>query len=112
MFGGESFMVNDKMVTHAMKDGDLLVRVDPQRDRELTELPGASRAEMGPGRTMGPGWISVSAEAIAGEELSSGSVPRWNTTNPRRETRSDGLMHDFPPPGMGIPRRPAELHGA
>ena len=68
MFGGQSFMVNDKMVTHALKDGDLLVRVDPKRDDELTKLPGASRAEMGPGRTMGPGWIAVSAESISGEE--------------------------------------------
>ena len=68
MFGGRSFMVNDKMVTHALNGGDLLVRVDPQRDGELTELPGASRAEMGPGRAMGPGWIAVSAESIIADE--------------------------------------------
>lgn len=72
MFGGRSFMVNDKMIASALKDGDLLVRVDPERDSELGELPGASPAEMGAGRTMGPGWISVSAESITGDkELSS-----------------------------------------
>lgn len=68
MFGGRSFMVNDKMIASALKDGDLLVRVDPQRDRELCDLAGASAAEMGAGRTMGPGWISVSAESITSDE--------------------------------------------
>ncbi len=71
MFGGRSFMVNDKMIASVLKDGDLLVRVDPQRDGELGALAGASPAEMGAGRTMGPGWISVSAESITdGEQLS------------------------------------------
>ena len=68
MFGGRSFMVNDKMVASALKDGDLLVRVDPQRAGELGEVAGASPAEMGAGRTMGPGWISVSAASITGDE--------------------------------------------
>lgn len=68
MFGGRSFMVNDKMIASALKDGDLLVRADPDRDGELGELPGAARAEMGAGRTMGPGWISVSAESITSDE--------------------------------------------
>jgi hypothetical protein len=49
-------------------DGDLLVRVDPERDRELGALPGAGPAEMGVGRAMGPGWISVAAEAVADDE--------------------------------------------
>lgn len=72
MFGGRSFMVDDKMIVSALKDGDLLVRVAPERGRELGEVPGASPAEMGPGRAMGPGWLSVSAESITSdEELSS-----------------------------------------
>ena len=29
MFGGLSFMVNEKMVASVRSDGDLLVRVDP-----------------------------------------------------------------------------------
>jgi TfoX/Sxy family transcriptional regulator of competence genes len=68
MFGGRSFMVKDKMVASALKDGGLLVRVAPERDGELSEEPGAARAEMGAGRTMGPGWISVSAESITSDE--------------------------------------------
>lgn len=68
MFGGRSLMVNGKMLVHVRKNDDLLVRVDPARHDELTQLPGASSAEMGAGRVMGPGWIAVSAEAIASDE--------------------------------------------
>lgn len=67
-YGGKSFMVNDKMIASALKDGDLLVRVAPERHGELCALPGASQAEMGAGRTMGTGWISVSAGSITSDE--------------------------------------------
>lgn len=71
MFGGLSFMVNDRMVVAAGRDGDLLVRIDPARNRELLALPGVKTAEMGAGRTMGPGWISVAHdELVADEQLS------------------------------------------
>lgn len=65
MFGGRSFMVRDRMVVSALKDGDLLVRVPADRHDQLTDRPGASQAEMGAGRTMGPGWILVSAASLA-----------------------------------------------
>lgn len=68
MFGGQAFMVNDKMVASAMTGGDLLVRVGAERDDELNQLPGAAPAEMGAGRTMGPGWIAVSVESITNDE--------------------------------------------
>lgn len=68
MFGGRSFLVNDKLVVSALKDGDLLVRVDADRHAELAARPGARQAEMGAGRTMGPGWIAVSADAITDDE--------------------------------------------
>lgn len=68
MFGGRSFMVNDKMIASARKGGDLLVRVDAERHDELTRVPGASQAEMGAGRTMGPSWISVSAVSVTSDE--------------------------------------------
>jgi len=68
MFGGRSFMVNDKMIASALAAGDLLIRIAPERHDELAELPGAAPAEMGAGRTMGPGWISVSAESITSDE--------------------------------------------
>ncbi|WP_423058922.1 TfoX/Sxy family protein [Brevibacterium linens] len=72
MFGGRAVMVNEKMIVSAGKTGDLLVRVDAVRHDELLEAAGARQAEMGTGREMGPGWIEVSAEAIAdGKALSS-----------------------------------------
>ncbi len=68
MFGGVSFMVNEKMVVSVRGDGELLVRADPERTRELVALQGARPAEMGAGRAMGPGWICVAEEAIATAE--------------------------------------------
>jgi TfoX/Sxy family transcriptional regulator of competence genes len=68
MFGGRSVMVNEKMVVSALKDGGLLVRVAADQHDELLRRPGATQAEMGPGRGMGPGWIEVAAEAISDEE--------------------------------------------
>lgn len=44
------------------------VRVDPDRHAELLSRPGAAQAEMGAGRDMGPGWITVAADAIADDE--------------------------------------------
>ncbi len=68
MFGGLSFMVNEKIVVAVRSDDDLLVRVDPERSEELIALPGAGRAQMGAGRTMGPGWICVAENAVATDE--------------------------------------------
>lgn len=68
MFGGLSFMVNEKMIVSVRSDGDLLVRVDPERSPELVTFPGAGPAEMGAGRAMGLGWMRVAEEAIATDE--------------------------------------------
>lgn len=68
MFGARAFMVNDTMVVAAQRAGDLLVRIDPARSHELLARPGAEQAEMGAGRTMGQGWVSVAHEAIETEE--------------------------------------------
>lgn len=67
MFGGVSFMVDEELVVAARKAGDLLVRVEPDRHAELTALPGAETARMGR-RTMGPGWVTVAPDALAGDE--------------------------------------------
>lgn len=68
MFGGLSFMVNERMVVSVRSDGDLLVRADPERADELLAVKGAQPAEMGAGRAMGNGWISVAEEAVAANE--------------------------------------------
>lgn len=68
MFGGRAFMVNEKMVVSALKNGNLLVRVDAEKHDELLLKPGATQAEMGSGRSMGRGWIEVQADAITDAE--------------------------------------------
>lgn len=68
MFGGRAFMVDEKMVVSASRDGSLLVRVAAAEHETLLQRPGASQAEMGTGRTMGPGWISVVDTALADDE--------------------------------------------
>ena len=68
MFGGRAIMVNDKMIVSAGKSGDLLVRADAERHEALLNEPGATQAQMGAGRDMGPGWITVAPEAIADDE--------------------------------------------
>lgn len=65
MFGGRAFMVDEKMVVSASQDGSLLVRVPADEHALLLQRPGAAQAEMGTGRTMGPGWISVADTALA-----------------------------------------------
>jgi TfoX/Sxy family transcriptional regulator of competence genes len=69
MFGGLAFMVDDRMLVCVSAGGsDLLVRIAPDSDAEHLQKPGAARAEMGKGRSMGPGWITVDRTALATEE--------------------------------------------
>lgn len=68
MFGGLSFMVDEKLAVSVHKDGDLLVRADPDRAEELLGITGARPAEMGAGRPMNGGWISVGDEAISTDD--------------------------------------------
>ena len=68
MFGGLSFMVNDKMIVNVRRSGDLLVRVDPDRSSGLVADHGARFAEMGAGRGMGPGWLDVAVELTATDD--------------------------------------------
>jgi hypothetical protein len=59
MFGGISFMLDERMLVAARRGGDLLVRIDPDMHDDLLLRPGAHPALMGTERPMGPGWISV-----------------------------------------------------
>lgn len=63
MFGGLSFMVDDRMAVAAGRDGDLLVRTDPARYDDLLKR-GGEPAYMGKDRPMGRGWLSVQHERI------------------------------------------------
>ena len=64
MFGGLSFLLEDRMVVAVGRDGSLLVRIDPRRSAELLAIPAARPAVMGADRPMGPGWITVSADGL------------------------------------------------
>lgn len=68
MFGGRAFMVHEKMLVSVGRGGDLLMRVDPERFDELLAVPGARQAEMGAGRSMGPGWVTVAEQAVATDD--------------------------------------------
>jgi len=57
MFGGLSFMVDDRMAV-AARDGELLVRTDPA-DYDGLLRRGAIPARMGNDRVMGRGWLTV-----------------------------------------------------
>ncbi|TDT30108.1 TfoX/Sxy family protein [Naumannella halotolerans] len=66
MFGGLAFMVDERMVVCVSGGGsDLLVRVSPESDAKHLKRAGAVRAEMGKGRSMGEGWITVDKKALA-----------------------------------------------
>jgi len=67
MFGGVSFFLGDAMIASARGSGDLLVRVASERHDELAARPGAAPSRMG-GRTMGRGWLTIDAAAVATDE--------------------------------------------
>lgn len=66
MFGGRSYLVDDRMAVAVQRTGDLLVRTDPDDYDALLDR-GAEPARMGNDRTMGRGWLSVRADLIAGD---------------------------------------------
>ena len=68
MFGVVAVMLDESMLIAVGRDGGLLARVDAAEDEALLERPEAHRAEMGTGRSMGPGWLRVDAGALASEE--------------------------------------------
>ncbi len=68
MFGGRSFLLDDRILAAAGRHGDLLVGIDPVRRAELLGVPGARAAVMGAGRPMGPGWIRVAVDGLASKK--------------------------------------------
>lgn len=68
MFGGLSFMVNEKLTVGARSNGDLLVRCDPGKVDDFIADHGAERAEMGSGRQMSKGWITIRHDQIDAEK--------------------------------------------
>ena len=94
MFGGLSFMVDDSLVVAAGRDGDLLVRIDPDRHDELLAVPGARPAVMGTDRPMGPGWIRVADDGLATDEQlafwTQVGLDHLDSTRPGSDQRATG----------------------
>ncbi|MDN5768943.1 MAG: TfoX/Sxy family protein [Humibacillus sp.] len=65
MFGGQAFMVNEKLVVSVSRD--LLVRSDPDCATELLAVEGARQAEMA-GRSMGRSWLLIAGDAVETDE--------------------------------------------
>lgn len=72
MFGGLSFLVDERLAVAAGRDGDLLVRTDPAEYDALLQR-GGQPAFMGKDRPMGPGWLTVPADLIRSED----ELARW-----------------------------------
>ncbi len=68
MFGGRALLVDGVMLCSVGRGGDLLARVGPDAAARLLAEPGASPAEMGAGRAMGPGWVTVARDALATDD--------------------------------------------
>ncbi len=66
MFGGLSFMVDERLAVAVGRDGNLLVSTDPAKYDELCQRGGES-AYMGKDRHMGRGWLMVPLSRLQGE---------------------------------------------
>jgi TfoX/Sxy family transcriptional regulator of competence genes len=67
MFGGLSFMVNDKLTVNTTTRGDLLIRCDPDRVDNLISETSAEWAEMN-GKEMSKGWLVIAAEKLVSDD--------------------------------------------
>jgi TfoX/Sxy family transcriptional regulator of competence genes len=72
MFGGLAFLLGGHMAVSASGRGGLMVRVAPAETADLLAEPGTSPMEMG-GRGPMEGWLRVSADAVADEDV----LSRW-----------------------------------
>lgn len=74
MFGGQSFMVDDRLSVAVRRNGDLLVHTDPTAYDELIRR-GGEPAYMGSDRPMGRGWLTVPLHRLQDE----GELAYWIT---------------------------------
>lgn len=95
MFGGRSFMVNEKMAVSALKDGSLLVRVDARRHEALLKTAGATQAEMGRVATWGQGGSRSPLNRSTTMLLSSAGLRLpWSTTALSPNAINDQVLRD------------------
>lgn len=67
MFGGLSFMVDERLSVSANAQGDLMVRCDPDRVDQLLTREGTTWPQMR-GKPMSQGWIVVQRDAVESDE--------------------------------------------
>jgi TfoX/Sxy family transcriptional regulator of competence genes len=67
MFGGLSFMVDDHLCVGAHKNGDMLLRCDPEVVDEVLTRKGTRWADM-KGKPMAKGWLLIGSEAMSSQE--------------------------------------------
>jgi hypothetical protein len=67
MFGSLCFLVGGNLAVCVRKEGELLVRLDPEDANRAAAEDGVRIAEMGPRKRRMKGWVFVSAEAIPDE---------------------------------------------
>src|SRR3954452_19502208 len=67
MFGGLAFLVNGHMSVSASREGGLLIRCEPDQTEALLREPGVSEFSMR-NRNPVPGWLRVSADAVANDD--------------------------------------------
>jgi TfoX/Sxy family transcriptional regulator of competence genes len=65
MFGSLCFLVGGNLAACARREGELLVRLDPDDAEKAIAEEGVRVAEMGPQKRTMKGWVFVSADAIA-----------------------------------------------
>lgn len=73
MFGSLCFLVGGNLAVCARKEGELLVRLDPQDAQKAVSEEGVRAAEMGPRKRRMKGWVFVSAESLA----DGGALAEW-----------------------------------
>lgn len=74
MFGGQSFMVDERLAVAVRSNGDLLVHTDPSAYDDLIRR-GGEPAYMGNGRLMGRGWLTAPFHRLGDE----GELAYWST---------------------------------
>jgi TfoX/Sxy family transcriptional regulator of competence genes len=67
MFGSLCFLVGGNLAVCARKEGELLVRLDPDDVAKAVTEDGVRVAEMGPRKRRMKGWVFVSADAVSDE---------------------------------------------
>ena len=68
MFGSLCFLVGGNLAVCVRKEGELLVRLDPDDADRASAEDGVRVAEMGPRKRRMKGWVFVSSERLADDD--------------------------------------------